>query len=228
MNIKFRLRLGIFLIPLSLSACNPFIGMYTHIGGDLHPGESGYPSSNLHPQHLIRIEVAAPATVDIQLWASYETDGRNACRSTPTLIAGMVEGATFPSSVSIPVALRSVGNEQRGTLIVDAFEPGKCDWQFSSLHVILSKGSLVSLPNLIVDVPDVLNKKYQENAYANSLATPVVLTCDFRYLERDGAGSHTNACVLPRSNRPKHVQLLSPETSVVRLEVEDVGVSNGQ
>jgi len=200
------------------------IGMYTHIGGELQSGEFNYPSSNPTPQHLITIEIAAPATVDIQLRAVYLTDGRMTCRSTPTFIAGSVEGATFPSAVSIPVALRNVSNVRNGTLIVDAFEPGKCDWQFGYLEAILIKGSLVSLPNIVVRGRDGWNTKYQQTAYANSLATPVALRCDFRGLEQDGKNVRSNACALPNPDRPKREQYLSPETSVVRLEVEDVGM----
>lgn len=221
--VIFRMRLWTVLILLPLSSCNPLFGMYTHIGRELQAGDLNYPSLNPTPQRFVTIEIAAPATVDIQLRAFYLTDGRETCRSASSFIAGSVEGATSPSAVSIPVALSNVGNGREGILAVDAFKPGRCDWQFGYLEAILIKGSLVSLPNIVVRGRDGWKMEYAQTAYANSSATPVTLRCDFRGLEHQGKNVRSNACALPNPDRPKREQYLSLETSVVRLEVEDVG-----
>lgn len=167
----------------------------THIGGDLTPGDFNYPKQNPAPMRTLVISGTASPSLKLQLVAHYLTNGSTFCTSTPSFIAGAVEGATRPTSVSIPLQIIRNGDSYSTNAVVDQFIPGKCDWQFGYVTANLSKGNFVSMPNLIIRARDGWHTPYVETVTENGTDAPVVLRCEFQRLSSDDSHTQSNACI---------------------------------
>jgi hypothetical protein len=185
------------LMLVACTGCGAPAMIGTHIGGDLQPSDSGYPAVNAGAAQAIEIGGTLAPALQLKLTAHYLTDGSSGCKSSPTFIAGAVEGVSFASSISVPVALERRGEHYSAKVMVDQFQPGRCDWRFGYVSAEVSKGPLVSIENIILRARDGWNTPFTNTGRANSYDTPVLLRCSFRRLENIGPNARGNACIMP-------------------------------
>ena len=162
--------------------------------------------------------------MELKLTAHYLTDGKLGCKTAPTFIAGAVEGAYFPSSVSVPLVLQRHGDQYVTTFQVDEFVPGYCDWRFGYIDALVLKDGKTSISNVIVRARDGWNTPHVNTATENSLDQPVNLHCDFRGIPRDTPGYRANACSGKSAMRKEHKRehfLTDATTQIIANFIDD-------
>jgi hypothetical protein len=111
---------------LVVLACLPACARTT----DPKPGDKDYPVENPHPTHFIQFTTRMPATLAVDFRVTYladaaaggPPDSETACVRT----AGLA--VTAPFGVSMPLRLSRDGNTYHGSIAVDHFLPGRCNW----------------------------------------------------------------------------------------------------
>ncbi len=96
--------------------------------GVLNPGDFGYPATNSAPKLVIPLTLSGPDWVQMQLHANYISDTSFLCGHV-NILAGH-----FPDSVSVPINMTRAGDEYRGNIVVDRFNPGRCHWRFLDIE----------------------------------------------------------------------------------------------
>jgi len=175
-----------------------------HTGGDLTSSDLHYPDRSPHPERFIQLSGTVPASMQLKLIAYYLTDGRTGCRTSPSFIAGFVEGVSSSSAASVPLKLQMNGEQYSATIATDEFLPGYCDWRFGYVTAVVSKDGKTSIPNIIIRARDGWNTPYENTESGNSLDLPVNLHCDFRQLANDTPNIQSNACVSPRPQQQQY------------------------
>lgn len=214
----------------------------THISKTLAPSDASQPYGNPFPKHIVTIHGAVSKSLNIKLSAYYITTNPSpACQSTPTYTAGAIEGAIFPSQVSVPLTISRSGNKFSAQFIVDYFLPGLCEWRFSDVSAEVSKNSLVSIPNrVIINIPKKKTNPFgnpntgifhitdnspssKETWGYNSRNTPVVWRCRFSRLVHLRNGDRRFACDEDvEKHKSKYQQLLNSTTNSVEVDFIDL------
>ncbi|GGY26856.1 hypothetical protein [Pseudoduganella albidiflava] len=190
------------------------------IGNELDPAHHTYP--RLAGQSSNEIEMAGTISprFGLRLTAHYETNGARGCKSIPSFLAGYLEGASFPSEVSVPLRVERRGTAFTARLTVDRYIPGPCDWRLGYVKAVISKGSLVSLPNYIIVARSDFNWPPKDTPFENSSDSPVTLRCSFEQLKGLPANASMNACVIPGvriSDKYRHYLVRPTKRIVVHI-----------
>jgi hypothetical protein len=106
--------------------------------GELKPGDLDYPIENPTATHIIQFIAIVPPTLSLRFWYGYraaveqeDTDvGDTACQRQTG------PETSVPVYVALPMQLIETGDSYRGTVVVDRFAPGGCNWAFAGISVL--------------------------------------------------------------------------------------------
>jgi hypothetical protein len=196
--------------------------MAARVVGPLSPSDPSYPAEKPSPSRVIQVHGTVSATLDLSLTADYIATPRIGCTATSSLIAGSIEGATWPMSVRAPITLVRRGDEYTAQVAVDRFLPGQCGWHFYGVSAQVSKGAQSTARNTIASIPD---GRTPESWHANSEPTPAVWRCRFRPAISASAFANAVACAAPArdpEHHDKHWHVITETTSSVQFNVIDL------
>jgi hypothetical protein len=123
------LRMPILALSL-LAACG--------LGGrssNVKPGEADYPVENPDPKQVIPVTIIAPPGIKLTYLVGY--GARNlgeAVNSGKECWYSMGLGPTRTYSVTVPFEGHSSGEVLHTKLIIDKYEPGRCDYRFAGIY----------------------------------------------------------------------------------------------
>lgn len=109
---------------------------------EIKPGEADYPSQKVTPRQIVQLVLTVPSRFSIVGDAVYTAASPGGTLASGTSCQREVAFAvTAPFVINVPVHMVRDGTVYRGTLVVDRYEPGRCDWQFRGLSLqLLSNG----------------------------------------------------------------------------------------
>ncbi len=104
---------------------------------EVKPGDVDYPLENPGATHAVQFIAIIPSTLSLRFWYGYHASvdqedtetGNTACQRQKG------EEIPIPVYVDLPMQLVQTGDTYRGTLVVDRFVPGSCNWVLSGIAV---------------------------------------------------------------------------------------------
>ena len=103
---------------------------------DPKPGDKNYPVENPHPTHYIEFTASIPPTLSVNFQVTYLANpaagGPPDTEGTCVTKVGLSE--TAPFGVYLPLQLKREGDTYRGSIAVDRFLPGYCEWGVFALR----------------------------------------------------------------------------------------------
>jgi hypothetical protein len=121
--LKIKLRLHGIRWLLSIALLQSSVSI-ADSGLTLKQGDRSYPAMTPNPQIFVPITVSSAEWIDMKLVAVYVSDTSAFCGQL-NIAAGH-----FPNDVVVPIEMTRMGDEYRGKIVVDRFEPGRCNWKF--------------------------------------------------------------------------------------------------
>ena len=102
----------------------------------VQPGSQDYPITNLHPTHLVNLQVEYPSTLRVNFSAGYTATISN---STCKRAVGL--GAFTSLNLPLPIVMTPTqkNNTYKATLIIDRFRPGQCGWTLAVAEATVEK-----------------------------------------------------------------------------------------
>lgn len=106
---------------------------------EVKPGDVDYPLENPNATHIVQFIAIVPPTLSLRFWYGYlasvdnediEMGDDTACQRQ----AG--PGLSAPVFVDVPMQLVRTGDTWRGTVVLDRFAPGGCNWAFAGISVL--------------------------------------------------------------------------------------------
>jgi hypothetical protein len=101
---------------------------------EIKPGEKDYPVERSAPRHVVQLAVTVPPGYSLVASAGYVATSPGGTLASGTSCQREIGFAvTAPFDLDTPVKMVRDGGVSRGALVVDRFEPGRCDWQLRAL-----------------------------------------------------------------------------------------------
>jgi hypothetical protein len=121
-------QVSLLFVLASLPAC----GRTT----DPKPGDTDYPVENPHPTHFIQFTVTIPPTLAVNFRVTYLADvaAGGPPNTAGTCVRTVGLGVTAPFGVDLPLHLTRDGDTYHGSVAVDAFLPGNCNWRMAFIR----------------------------------------------------------------------------------------------
>lgn len=109
-------------------------------------GDADYPAKNAHPTRTLLVRGVLPPTLQIQFLLHYTADEIFDVAGKPSGYCGYQdnEEASEPFFIVEPLEIVRTGSEFHGSMTVDKYLPGRCNWHFDSIgyKVLNSTGDL--------------------------------------------------------------------------------------
>jgi len=178
------------LLLLSLSGCAQVL---FEKWDNVESGDVDYPQENPHPKRFVELSITNIDFIEYELRSIYSAPKSNHCR----YVTNTLKGATSGFSVSLPT---SYNQKLDGTaytrIVVDKYTPGRCGWQFSALHLVVSKDDWKSAGHTILSNPSNTNygtriREILLNKERHTDKSDVVLECKFSLIKKWSESSKT-------------------------------------
>jgi hypothetical protein len=113
--------------------------LYVRYFADANRLNPNYPATNPRPAHVVELRVSIPSTLKVQLFADYQTFHPD-CWHWINFPLGYTD-----LNLAERVELHGAGEQKTGSVTVDKYLPGKCNWYLSDIRYFLPEG--VRFPN---------------------------------------------------------------------------------
>jgi hypothetical protein len=108
----------------------------------IKPGEKDYPTVNIDPNKLVAFKAEVPSSLRIRFEAYYSAsqtaggsaDSGESCQRTVGL------AVTAPYFLAVPLELARDGESLSGSVVVDRYQPGRCQWSFLGIRYLIEDG----------------------------------------------------------------------------------------
>jgi hypothetical protein len=109
-------------------------GLGSCSASNVTPHNSDYPRLNPNPTRFIELHVTLPSTLKVRFNALYFA-GQPDCQFSVGI------GALEPYFARLPVQLHSSADMQSGTVAMDGYLPGRCQWYFRAIEYRMLDGT---------------------------------------------------------------------------------------
>jgi len=191
----------------------------------LKTSDRGYPKTNAHPKHLIRLTGKISPTLHLTLAARYQADRRPHCERSPNFVSGFFEGAFFPAVVNVPLTVKFDKGTFQAAVIEDQFLPGQCNWHLHAVSAQLSKNGVTSPGDILVQPND--DRNFDRNILKWISTGSVIWRCRFSLVSNLPKGHWETACGRRQDSLPgdRPYAILQPSTT--SLEVLFIDLEQG-
>ena len=130
---------------LAISGCNHSPDISADLqpnetkSGEVKPGDIDYPLENPAATHVVEFIAIVPPTLSLRFRYGYrasvnqeeaEMGDDTACQRQTG------QDLSTPVYVDLPIPLVQTGDTYRGTVVLDRFAPGSCNWAFAGISVL--------------------------------------------------------------------------------------------
>jgi hypothetical protein len=106
--------------------------------GELKPGDVDYPLENPSATHVVQFIAIVPPTLSLRFWYGFRpsVDQEDTEMGDPACQRQTGLETSVPVYVDLRMQLVKAGDTYRGTVVLDRFAPGSCNWAFAGISVL--------------------------------------------------------------------------------------------